>query len=304
MERSFWFHNITPGSASEEVRFLLRVKRRLLGQKTAFQKIEVLDTAEYGRILVLDGIIQIAEADEFLYHEMLVHAALLSHRRPGSILVIGGGDGGVLRELVKYRSVRHITLVELDPEVIRVAKKFLPTISQGAFRDRRVSVRIGDGAAVVEEAPAASFDVIVNDSTEYVSGSPAELLFSRNFYRKVRRALKPGGIFATLVGDVWDAPLVGEKPEEREESRIFQRLRSVFPSVRQHWFPVPSFGDIYGVAVSGIGSQSWKALRRVCGRRWAQRRIPTRFFVPEIFLATAFFSPLFPRRHPGIGPRI
>jgi spermidine synthase len=172
-----------------------RAKRRLFLGRSAYQKIEVFDTDFFGRVLMLDGLVQTTTKDEFFYHEMLVHPAMMSHPRPEDVLIIGGGDGGTLREVLLY-PVKRATLVEIDSQVIDVCKKYFPSLSS-SFRDRRVELRIEDGNRFIEESKRR-FDVILIDSSDPVG--PSLILHQTEFYARLRDSLKPGGIVAAQAG--------------------------------------------------------------------------------------------------------
>lgn len=155
-----------------------------------YQEIVVLDTKEFGKVLVLDGAIQTTEKDEFMYHEMLVHPAMLKHRNPEKVLVIGGGDGGSVREILKHPSVKQVDLCEIDEEVIITSEKYLPTISS-KLKDEKVKIYIEDGNEFLQERKNY-YDVIIMDSSDPVG--PAEVLFKQEFYEKVKSSLKENGI--------------------------------------------------------------------------------------------------------------
>jgi len=172
-----------------------KAKRRLLSERSSCQKIEIFDTEFFGRVLMLDGLVQTTIKDEFFYHEMLVHPALLSHPNPEEVLIIGGGDGGALREVLLY-PVKRATLVEIDGRVVEVCKKFFPWLSL-ALRDRRVKLEIADGNQFIRE-PNRMFDVILVDSSDPVG--PSAILHQREFYARLRECLKSGGIVAAQAG--------------------------------------------------------------------------------------------------------
>jgi spermidine synthase len=162
-KKDFWiYENFPPDDPI--VRTGLRAKRRLFSQRSPYQKIEVVDTYDYGRVLILDGIFQTSKEDEFIYHEMMAHLPLFYHASPQKVLIIGGGDGGVLREVLRH-PIEKAYLVEIDKKVIEVAKKFLPFIPQRAFQDKRAEIIIGDGAKFVKEY-RDFFDVVIIDSTD------------------------------------------------------------------------------------------------------------------------------------------
>jgi len=171
----------------------LQIEKILYSKKSQFQRIEVYQTRHHGKMLALDGIIQLTESDEFAYQEMLAHVPLFAHPHPKQVLVIGGGDGGILREVGRHEGLTHIDFCEIDEEVIRVSKEFLPSLACG-FDDPRVQVHIGDGYAVVL-GKKNRYDVIIVDSSDPVG--PGDVLFKKSFYEGLKAALKPDGIVAT-----------------------------------------------------------------------------------------------------------
>lgn len=173
------------------IRYAYKARQVIHREQSEFQDIIVLDCAHFGRVLALDGVVQLTESDEFIYHEMLSHVALHAHPRPENVLIIGGGDGGALREAAKHDVVRRIDLVELDRRVVEVARQFLPAVAT-SFDDPRVSVHQMEGAAFLRQSDRA-FEVIIVDCTDPVG--PAEGLFSDAFFADVARRLAPDGIF-------------------------------------------------------------------------------------------------------------
>src|SRR6202042_903480 len=170
-------------------RFL--VKRELARVQSDFQDIVIFESSSHGRVMVLDGVIQITEADEFVYQEMLTHVPLLAHGAAETVLIIGAGDGGVLRRVLQHRGVKRAVMVEIDGEVIRLAKEFLPSIAGDAWHDPRAQVIVGDGIDYVKKAPNAAFDVIIVDSTDPVG--VGEVLFTDEFYSHCARILTSRG---------------------------------------------------------------------------------------------------------------
>jgi spermidine synthase len=171
----------------------LEIETLLYDKKSAFQHIQVFETRHHGRMLALDGIIQLTQFDEFSYQEMLAHIPLFAHPKPETVLVIGGGDGGILREIGRHDCVTRMDFCEIDEMVITVSRQFLPDLACG-FDDPRVNVFIGDGAAFVQEKTGV-YDVIIVDSSDPIG--PGEVLFKKPFYESLKNALKPGGIIAT-----------------------------------------------------------------------------------------------------------
>ena len=174
------------------------VKRELARVQSDFQDIVIFDSFDHGRVMLLDGVVQITEGDEFVYQEMLTHVPLLAHGAAANVLIIGAGDGGVLRRVLQHRTVQRAVMVEIDGEVIRLAKEFLPNIAGDAWSDPRADVIVGDGIDYVRKAPDASFDVIIVDSTDPIG--VGEVLFTDEFYANCGRILTAGGLVVNQCG--------------------------------------------------------------------------------------------------------
>lgn len=215
------FH--TPASG-----IFFRAKRRLLSERTPFQKMEIYETVSHGRVLLLDGLVQTTEKDEFFYHEMLVHPAMMSHPRPRDVLIIGGGDGGALREVLRY-PVRSAVLVEIDARVIEVCRKKFPGLAS-SFGDKRAEIVVDDGNRFIRETDRR-FDVILVDSSDPVG--PSAVLHQRGFYAALKKCLRPGGIIAAQAG----APLF--HLEHLRKKRIF--LKKLFSFGLYYLGPVPTY---------------------------------------------------------------
>jgi spermidine synthase len=177
-------------------RFL--VKRELARVQSAFQDIMVFESHLHGRVMLLDGVVQITEADEFVYQEMLTHVPLLAHGSASRVLIIGAGDGGVLRRVLQHRNVTQAVMVEIDGEVIRLAKEHMPNIAGDAWNDPRAQVIVGDGIDYVRTAPDGSFDAIIVDSTDPIG--VGEVLFTDEFYMNAARVLSDGGLIVNQCG--------------------------------------------------------------------------------------------------------
>ena len=205
--------------------------------QTPHQLIEVFETAELGTLMRIDGANMVSTRDEFFYHENLVHPAAISHPAPRHILIIGGGDGGALEEVLKHSSVERAVLVELDAGVIAMAKRHFQRVHYDAFDDPRVEVRIEDGQVFVRET-RARFDLVYLDLTDPIG--PAESLYSRAFYRDCKRALNPGGALVLHIGSPFS-----------HASRVTQSmvdLRAVFLIVVPWFVHVPAYGAVWGFA--------------------------------------------------------
>ena len=221
-----------------------RVLRRLAQVQSRYQSIEIFESASFGRVLALDGAIQITEADEFIYQEMLAHVPLLAHGNARNVLIIGAGDGGVLRRVLQHRTIERAVMVEIDGEVIRLCREHLPKISGDAWNDPRAQVIVGDGIAYVAECHPASFDVIIVDSTD--PAGVGEALFTSAFYANCARALSATGLVVNQCG----VPFL--QPEElRETSR--RRIQS-FPHVSAYVAAVPTY--VGGLMTLGFAAKT------------------------------------------------
>ena len=216
----------------EGIRISVLVNETLLDAKSEYGHIQVFDTAFFGKMLVIDGIIQTTVYDEFVYHEMMVILASLRIEKPQSILIIGGGDGGAIKQALRVKSLKRIVMVEIDMTVIDVSREFLPEISDGAFDDPRVELIVQNGAEYVRRHKA-EFDLVVLDSTDPVPRSPAEYLFTEEFYHEVKDALEPGGVVALHGGSITFQPA--------EVTTLVQRLRRVFKYVDLYPAIVPAY---------------------------------------------------------------
>jgi len=266
-EQASWFAE--PPVRGFEQRFAVRGS--LFRGVSAFQRVEVLDTVPFGRMLTLDEIAQTSEADEYTYHEMLVHPALLQHPSPRRVLVIGGGDGGTLRRVLEH-PVEQAVMVEIDELVVRAARQHLPGISDGAFDDPRARLIIGDGARYLRESEER-FDAILVDSTDPVGA--AEPLFGVEFFRSAQAALAPGGLFVIQSG----SPLL----QSEELFNTSSRMRQVFPDVRTYLGFVPIYpGVVWSFTMAAGDGELDVADVDTIGRRYRERGLRTRFITPEL----------------------
>jgi len=248
------------------------VDRMLHEVRTEHQHLVIFENARMGRVMALDGVIQTTEADEFIYHEMLTHVPILAHGAAKRVLIIGGGDGGMLREVSKHASVEHITMVEIDGTVVDMCKEFLPNHSQGAFDDARLNLVIDDGMRFVATT-TEKFDVIISDSTDPIG--PGEVLFSENFYQACHRCLNEGGVLVTQNG----TPFMQLDTVRNTAGR----MNGLFADWHFYQAAVPTY--IGGSMTFAWGSTN-PALRHVDGATLAQRfaasGIQTRYYNPAI----------------------
>ncbi|MBI3343472.1 MAG: fused MFS/spermidine synthase [Gammaproteobacteria bacterium] len=230
-----------------------KVKRLVYQRQTAYQHITIADTYNYGRVLMLDGAVQSAQSDEALYHELLVQPAMLRHPDPKDVLIIGGGEGASLREVLAHRSVRTATMVDIDGEVVESCRKYLPTWHCGAFDDARARVFYADGRKFIEEHDG-KYDVVIIDVVDMLDNGPAQALYTQQFYKFLRRRLHPGFIVA-IQG------LEFTFSDSREHAALVRTLRTVFPYVHSYSATIPSFLSSWGfvVACDDYPPNSWRA---------------------------------------------
>jgi len=210
--------------------------------KTEFQSVQVIDTPGFGKCLVLDGKMQCSEYDEFIYHEALVHPAMITHPGPETVFIAGGGEGATLREVLAYSTVKKVVMVDIDREVVDICKKLLPFLSQGAFDDSRVELLHTDALKYLDETKE-KFDVVIIDLTEPLEEGPSYLLYTREFYRSLTEKLAPSGLVALQSGSTSMIISLGF-------IAVANTLRTAFPVVAPYRAEIPSFGGSWGFAVA------------------------------------------------------
>ena len=223
----------------------VRVKETLFAGRSEFQDVAIVDTYQFGRMLVLDGVFQTSVVDEFIYHEMIAHVPLYTHPKPEHILVIGGGDGGTIREVVRHDSVKVAEMVEIDGMVVDACKKHLPEISVALNENNpKVRLKIGDGINHMKEADN-KYDVIIVDCSDPIG--PGEGLFTHAFYQDVFKALKPDGLFVQQT----------ESPFYHQEliQRLTKDIASLFPITKMYLANVPIYPG--GLHCFTIGSKKY-----------------------------------------------
>jgi spermidine synthase (EC 2.5.1.16) len=243
-----------------------KISRTLHDEQTEFQHMAVIDTEQFGRMLVLDGMVMTTIKDEFVYHEMISHVALNTHPNPENVLVIGGGDGGAIREVIKNPKVKKATLVEIDGRVVEVSKELLPEIALALKGNPKVEVLIDDGIAHIQNKDNF-YDVILVDSTEPIG--PAEGLFALEFYRQIFKALKKDGIMAAQT----------ESPFFNNDliSRVYKDISSVFPLTKLYLANIPTYPS--GLWSFTMGSKRWDP------EKIDESKLPdldTKYYCPDI----------------------
>ncbi|TWT03482.1 spermidine synthase [Planomicrobium sp. CPCC 101079] len=267
----FWYTE----KQTENFGITMKINKTLHTEQTDFQFLEMAETAEWGNMLFLDGMVMTSEKDEFVYHEMVAHVPLFTHPKPENVLVVGGGDGGVIREVLKHPSVKKATLVDIDGKVIEYSKKFLPSIASG-LEDARVEVIVGDGFMHIAESEN-KYDVIMVDSTEPVG--PAVNLFTKGFYAGISKALKEDGIFVAQSDNPWfKADLI---------EQVQKDVKTIFPITKLYLANIPTYPS--GLWAFTIGSKKYDPLA-VPAERFHE--IETKYYTKELHSA-AFVLPKF-----------
>jgi spermidine synthase len=268
-----------------------RVRRELARVRSEFQDIAIFESHTHGRVMVLDGVIQITEADEFVYQEMLTHVPLLAHGAAENVLIIGAGDGGVLRRVLQHRGVKRAVMVEIDGEVIRLSKEFLPRIAGDAWDDKRAEVIVGDGIDYVMRGVDSSFDAIIVDSTDPIG--VGEVLFTDEFYSNCARILAAGGLIVNQCG----VPFM-QADELRETSA---RRARFFPHVGAYVAAVPTYVGGFmtlGFAAKQPGLPDLPAALIRSRAESAGILGTTRYWTPEIHAASFQLPPYIARHLP------
>ncbi|AGL03231.1 polyamine aminopropyltransferase [Desulfoscipio gibsoniae] len=270
---------------TKHLRIGCRVREVLFSGQSPFQKVAVLDTVEFGRMLTLDNVIQTNIKDEFVYHEMITHVGLNTHPNPKKVLVIGGGDGGAVREIVKHKGIEKVVHVEIDQMVIDVAKKFFPELSSG-FEDPRVEILVDDGIKHVKENKGV-YDMIIVDSTDPVG--PAVGLFGEEFYRSVFDALTEDGLFvAQTESPFFNSSLI---------TQVTTTISGIYPLNRLFWAVVPTYPGGYWTFTMGSKKHDPLTVELNQGKIAA---LKTKWYSPEVhrsaFVLQPFVKELLPHK--------
>jgi spermidine synthase len=256
-----------------------REDRIIYDNQANHQRFRVIENARFGRVLTLDGVVQTTEIDEFIYHEMMAHVPIFAHGAVADVLIIGGGDGGMAREVLKHKGIESLTQVEIDERVIAFSKQYLPTLSDGAFEDPRLRLVIDDGAAFLASTKE-QFDVIIVDSTDPIG--PGAALFTKEFYADAERALTRGGILVTQNG----VPFM----QAEELADTYRSLRKLFTDAGCYLATIPTYAG--GPMAFGWATNS--SARQVpvetLEARYVECGFSTRYYTPAVHKA-AFALP-------------
>jgi spermidine synthase len=215
-------------------------------KKTEYQEMYIVESGAYGKALVLDGKWQSCTGDEFIYHESLVHPALIAHQSPQTVLILGGGEGATIREVLRWKTVERVMMIDIDGEVVQACQEFLPEMHQNAFDDPRVELVIADALEVLDTT-SERWDIIISDLSDPIEEGPSFPLFTKEYFEKLQRVLAPGGIVMVQAGPV--AP-----PKLIYHARLVNTLKAVFPQVHSLCAPTPSYGSPWGFALCSNNS--------------------------------------------------
>ncbi|MFP8968135.1 polyamine aminopropyltransferase [Pokkaliibacter sp. CJK22405] len=256
------------------------IDKVLFENKTEHQHLIIFENRDFGRVMALDGVIQTTERDEFIYHEMLTHVPLFAHGNARRVLIIGGGDGGILREVLKHPEVEHVTMVEIDGQVVEMCKTYLPSHSDGAFDDARLNLVIADGVEFVNSTDE-TFDAVISDSTDPMG--PGEVLFTSRFYNGCKRILNKGGVMVAQNGVCFMQ--LGEVTTTRK------RMGLDFEDQNFYAAPVPTYvGGIMTLAWGSDDASLRQADLATIEQRFAVAGFKTRYYTPSIHVG-AFALP-------------
>ena len=272
----FWFsENHTPN-----VQISIRVDKQLYSGRSEFQRIDVFESPEFGRFLTLDGYMMLTEKDEFIYHEMITHVPMAVHPNVKKVLVIGAGDGGVVRELVRYPEIEKIDMVEIDPLVVEVCREYLPKTAC-RFDDERLDIYYEDGLRFVR-FKENEYDLIIVDSTDPFG--PGEGLFTREFYGNCFNALKEDGILVNQH----ESPFY---PEDAAACRRAHRnIVGIFPIAKVYQAHIPTYPS--GHWLFGFASKKYHPLRDLDETRWNMRSLGTKYYTTTLHKG-AFYIPAY-----------
>ncbi len=260
------------------VKLSIKVEQQLYSEQSEFQRIDVFQSEEFGRFLTLDGYMMLTERDEFIYHEMIVHVPMAVNPQIKKVLVIGAGDGGAVRELVRYKNIESVDVAEIDERVVEVCKKYLPQTACG-FDDDRVNLHFQDGLKFVRRCEN-QYDLIIVDSTDPFG--PGEGLFTKEFYGNCYKALTKDGIMVNQC----ESPFY---PEDRTAmQRAHKRIVESFPISKVYQAHIPTYPS--GHWLFGFASKTLHPIRDYDGKAWESLGIKTRYYNPELHIG-AFALP-------------
>lgn len=255
---------------TDNIRFSIKVKQHLFTAKSPYQQIDIFDNEEMGKFLIIDGIVMLTSKDEFIYHDMIVHVPMATNPSIKKALVIGGGDGGTVRELTRYPSIEKIDMVEIDELVVKAAKEYLP-LTAGKLDDPRVTLYFQDGAEFVRST-VDKYDLVIVDSTDPIG--PGEGLFTNEFYQSCYHALTDEGILVNQC----ESPFYEKNAKEMR--RAIAKIRRLFPIAEVYQYNMPTYPS--GHWLFGFASKKYHPLNDFQPDKWQAFGLETKYYNPDV----------------------
>ncbi|WP_249872093.1 polyamine aminopropyltransferase [Oceanobacillus saliphilus] len=257
---------------SQNCRFSIAYDKEIYSEKTAFQQIDFYQGEEFGTFFTLDGLMMVNEKDEFIYHDMIVHPAFATNPGIKKVLIIGGGDGGTAREVLRYSSVEEVVMAEIDERVFRLCQQYLPVTASGVEEDSRMELRFEDGLEYVRNAADQSFDLILVDSTDPIS--VGEGLFTTEFYNECYRVLNKDGILINQH----ESPYFAEYAENMKKAH--RKIKTIFPITHVYQYHMPTYPS--GHWLFGFASKSFDPLKDMDANTWNDFGIKTKYYNTDL----------------------
>ncbi|MGB8450882.1 MAG: polyamine aminopropyltransferase [Anaerocolumna sp.] len=259
---------------TDEVRFSIKIDRQLISRQSEFQRIDIFESREFGKILTLDGYLMVTEKDEFIYHDMITHVPMATNPNIKNVLVIGAGDGGTVRELLRYDTISHIDMVEIDEEVVKVCKEYLPITACG-LADPRVQLYFEDGLKYVRRQES-KYDLIIVDSTDPFG--PGEGLFTKEFYGNCYRALTEEGILVNQHESMYYSSYAASM------KRAHKRIKDSFPVARIYQAHIPTYPS--GHWLFGFASKKFDPIKDLDADKWNKLGLKTNYYNTDLHVGS------------------
>ena len=264
------------------------ITKVLAYKQTPYQEMYIVETGAFGKGLVLDGKWQSCTVDEFIYHEALVHPPLISHRNPRRVLVLGGGEGATIREILRWKTINKVTMIDIDGDVVEACQKHLPEMHQNAFADPRVELLIADALQVLDTT-TETWDIIISDLSDPIESGPSFPLFTKEYFAKLQRVLNPGGYVMVQAGPISPA-------EVKDHARLVNTLKAVFSQVTSVSAPTPSYGRAWGFALCANEEIDTRPDPELVDKLLSDRTLGGYRFIDGITLLGIMQTPLYIRQ--------
>ncbi len=268
---------------TDDIRLSIKVKQHLFTGESEFQKVDIFDSEEMGRCLIIDGIVMLTSKDEFIYHDMIVHIPMATNPNIKKALVIGGGDGGTVRELTRYSTLEQIDMVEIDKMVVDACREYIP-LTAGKLDDKRVTLRFEDGAAFIKNTKT-SYDLIIVDSTDPIG--PGEGLFTNEFYQDCYNALSSDGILINQC----ESPFYEKNAKEMR--RAARKIQKLFPISTVYQYNMPTYPS--GHWLFGFASKTFDPIKDFNRDHWLSLGIETKYYNPDLHIGS-FMIPTYVKK--------